>query len=265
MVQRIVNEGVPCTISNGNDGAEGVFYAAGASDAVGAIGIGSVNNINSPGVLTSATYDMGDNSTAAGNSTDNTFGYTPATVAEFGTVSLPIWAPAGTAIDGCTPFPDDTPDLSAYLVLVKRGTCTFDIKVGTAMAKGAKNVMIYNNVPGTIKASVTLKNVTVGMVNPDVGGAWAAALAKGQKPVAHFNEKAAVFITSDENPLNGGKMSTFSTFGPSNEAGIKPQVSAPGGNILSTYPTFKGSYAVLSGTSMACPYRRRFHRSLPTS
>lgn len=35
---------------------------------------------------------------------------------------------------------------------------------------------------------------------------------------------------------------------------FKPNVAAPGGNILSTYPRAKGSYAILSGTSMATPF-----------
>ncbi|KAF8918492.1 hypothetical protein BGZ58_004862, partial [Dissophora ornata] len=34
----------------------------------------------------------------------------------------------------------------------------------------------------------------------------------------------------------------------------KPDLAAPGGNILSTYPLAEGGYAVLSGTSMATPY-----------
>lgn len=34
---------------------------------------------------------------------------------------------------------------------------------------------------------------------------------------------------------------------------VKPQVASPGGNILSTWPQTLGSYAVISGTSMACP------------
>ncbi len=34
---------------------------------------------------------------------------------------------------------------------------------------------------------------------------------------------------------------------------VKPQLASPGGMILSTWPVPLGSYAVLSGTSMACP------------
>lgn len=56
-----------------------------------------------------------------------------------------------------------------------------------------------------------------------------------------------------ENTLTGGYLSTFTTWGPTYELGLKPQLSAPGGLILSTFPTANGSYAVMSGTSMACP------------
>lgn len=52
------------------------------------------------------------------------------------------------------------------------------------------------------------------------------------------------------NTVSGGKMSYFSSWGLTNRLDIKPDISAPGGNILSTYPVEKGDYAVLSGTSM---------------
>lgn len=48
-------------------------------------------------------------------------------------------------------------------------------------------------------------------------------------------------------------MSTYTSWGPTYEVDFKPQLAAPGGFILSTYPTALGSYAVLSGTSMSCP------------
>jgi len=49
-------------------------------------------------------------------------------------------------------------------------------------------------------------------------------------------------------------MSDFSTYGPTFDFKFKPSISAPGGNIMSTYPVANGSFAVLSGTSMATPY-----------
>ena len=49
-------------------------------------------------------------------------------------------------------------------------------------------------------------------------------------------------------------MSNFSTYGPTFDFQFKPSLSAPGGNIMSTYLVANGSFAVLSGTSMAAPY-----------
>ena len=52
-----------------------------------------------------------------------------------------------------------------------------------------------------------------------------------------------------------GLMSSFSSSGPTLDGlSIKPQISAAGGNILSTWPLEAFGYAVLSGTSMATPY-----------
>ncbi|KAK4065886.1 uncharacterized protein Triagg1_8438 [Trichoderma aggressivum f. europaeum] len=52
----------------------------------------------------------------------------------------------------------------------------------------------------------------------------------------------------------GHAIDYFSSIGPTVEMTLKPQLSSPGGNILSTYPRSAGGYAVLSGTSMAAPF-----------
>jgi subtilisin family serine protease len=52
----------------------------------------------------------------------------------------------------------------------------------------------------------------------------------------------------------GGLISTFTSYGPTNDMFFKPAIAAPGGNILSTFPVPLGSFAVLSGTSMATPF-----------
>ena len=54
----------------------------------------------------------------------------------------------------------------------------------------------------------------------------------------------------------GGMMSNYSSFGPPVDTMVqKPQLAAPGGNILATWPLgYLGGYTVISGTSMATPY-----------
>ncbi len=49
------------------------------------------------------------------------------------------------------------------------------------------------------------------------------------------------------------KMSKFSSWGPTNELGIKPEITAPGGGIKAACE-YENEYKVLNGTSMASPY-----------
>ena len=55
----------------------------------------------------------------------------------------------------CDAYPADTPDLSGYIVLIRRGSCTFVQKAQNAAAFGAKYVLFYNNVGGATGPSVT--------------------------------------------------------------------------------------------------------------
>lgn len=248
VVTRIVNAGTPCSIAAGNEGAEGLFYASGAADAIGAIGVGSVNNLNSPVVLTAAKFSSGDIK-------DKEFGYTPGT-GSFGTKSYELYVPVvdGQITDACAGLPADVGDLKDKMVVILRGTCTFEAKASAAAAKGALNVMLVNNVPGAVDVTVTAPGVSVGMVTPETGAEWLKIVVEKGTISASFNEEAAGIITAVPNPLSGGTMSVFSSWGPTNEMYQRPHISAPGGNILSTYPLIFGGYAVLSGTSMATPY-----------
>ncbi|KAH8773461.1 subtilase [Diaporthe sp. PMI_573] len=50
-----------------------------------------------------------------------------------------------------------------------------------------------------------------------------------------------------------GRVSAFTSWGPTFELKLAPSFGSPGGGILSTWPVALGSYAVASGTSMATP------------
>jgi subtilisin family serine protease len=144
-VQRIVEAGVPCTVSAGNDGAYGQFYASTAANGKHVTAVASVDNTNSPAVLYNATYSVDDDEDSI------PFGWAVGTPDGWGNTSLPLWAgnyDTSDPADACEPYPDDTPDLSEYIVLIRRGTCTFVQKATNAAAAGAQYVLIYNNVLG---------------------------------------------------------------------------------------------------------------------
>ncbi|GAA4354165.1 S8 family serine peptidase [Kangiella marina] len=52
----------------------------------------------------------------------------------------------------------------------------------------------------------------------------------------------------------GGLPAYFSSWGPSHELDLKPDVMAPGGFIFSTLPSYAGGYGLNNGTSMAAPH-----------
>ncbi|KAF9109781.1 hypothetical protein BGW39_004973, partial [Mortierella sp. 14UC] len=77
--------------------------------------------------------------------------------------------------------------------------------------------------------------------------------------IAAYKKNAKAPVAWSKAPVNlkiegGGAPSGFSSFGVDGELRSKPDIGAPGGNILSAYPVAKGSYTIMSGTSMATPY-----------
>jgi hypothetical protein len=141
-------------------------------------------------------------------------------------------------------------------VLVRRGSCTFVQKVQNVVAKGAKYVMFYNNAAGATSVAAEVEGlVAVGMTTAETGAQWISILANGTDITVNIvdPDSAGQYPSTRDNTATGGFLSTFTSWGPTYELDFYPQFSAPGGLILSTYPLELGGYAVLSGTSMACP------------
>lgn len=246
-VSRIVAAGTPCTLAAGNDGSEGLFYGSSAADGVGVTAVGSVDNTQSPVFTTYGEYTVD-------GATNEEFGYEESALG-MPNVTLPLVAISyDTTVvdDACDPLPADTPDLSGKLVLIRRGTCTYTIKATNAAAYGAEYIVFYNNIAGLVSASVTGVKGAI-MVSSAQGAEWVTELQAGSEIVASITGTITKFSSSANN-ITGGYMSTFSEWNPTNEVYIKPEISAPGGNILSTLPLSQGGYGVLSGTSMATPY-----------
>lgn len=253
-VSRIVEQGVPCTVSAGNDGAMGLFYASTASDGTRVTSIASFDNEYTPTLSVESSYTIG-----SGQAT--TFGYTPGEPAAWANVTRQLYAAnfdTTKVDDACTAFPDDTPDLSDKIVLIRRGSCTFVTKATNAAAKGAKYIIFYNNVAvGASGPAIQAVNGILGSagVSASQGATWVQALAAGETVTVAMAdpETGDKILTYNRNLVTGGYASSYTTWNPTFELEVKPQIAAPGGNILSTYPVTLGSYAVLSGTSMSCP------------
>ncbi|KAG6153767.1 hypothetical protein E4U37_002653 [Claviceps purpurea] len=249
---KIVKQGVPCTIAAGNDGSDGLFYIDNGASGKGVTAVASYDNVDAPLISFHSTYNINN-----GRSID--FIYTPGDPAQWG-APMPLYA---TSLDyhidddACKPLPANTTDLSKYIVLVRRGGCLFADKLNNVVAKGAQYVMFYNNEAGAIVVSPddpTIVKAT-GMVSPKIGIAWVKLLKAGRKVTLNIESLAQSkpSLSSQPNNITGGTISTYSSWGPTWEMEFKPQIGAPGGLILSTYPVAMGSYAVLSGTSMATP------------
>ncbi|KAG0309296.1 hypothetical protein BGZ99_000917 [Dissophora globulifera] len=89
----------------------------------------------------------------------------------------------------------------------------------------------------------------MGVIEYQAGITMMVEYRKSHDTKISFDATASDFIGE-----GSGVPSAFSSFGLDGELRSKPDLGAPGGNILSVYPRAKGSYAVLSGTSMSSSY-----------
>ena len=130
-----------------------------------------------------------------------------------------------------------TVDVRGKIVLVRRGSTTFEEKAKAAQDAGAAAIIIYNNVSGDIKMNAGTVSIPICSISQD----------DGELLAANGNGKIKIGRLQTSGPF----ISDFSSWGPAPDLGIKPEITAHGGNILSAVTG--GGYDRLSGTSMACP------------
>ncbi len=128
-------------------------------------------------------------------------------------------------------------DVKGKIALVRRGVTNFEEKANVAAQLGAVGLIIYNNVAGEIKMNVGDAEIAVISIRQD----------DGELMAKHERGK----ITISRKQTSGPFMSDFSSWGPTPDLRIKPELTAHGGNILSSVPGQE--YDRQSGTSMACP------------
>lgn len=141
--------------------------------------------------------------------------------------------------------PEDYTDLevNGKIVVIKRGELSFLDKQSNAQKAGAIGVIIVNNEPGLIQMGVNddAASIPIVMVRQEAG--------------SYFNEATPKSLTLSEDSKGfetPRTVSDFSSWGPTPDLKLKPEIAGVGGNINSVRETTSG-YGLMSGTSMATP------------
>jgi hypothetical protein len=169
-----------------------------------------------------------------------------------GTTPLRVSAGIDAADDGCNAYAPDT--FAGAIAVIRRGSCSFSIKVNNASAAGALAVVIANNQAGLISPTVPGTTIPVFAVLQTEGNALRDFVA------AHPTATAQISFPAVGLPNVADALGSFSSRGPAGRFSlVKPDLTAPGVNILATIAgtTITGSenlIGLMSGTSMASPH-----------
>ena len=145
--------------------------------------------------------------------------------------------------------------LKGAVALVSRGGCTFASKAERVFQAGATGIVFVDNRFGEANFVTVDLGFPAGMIS-DLDGANLRAYLATQGGRTTFRASAV----SDPKEIDTGRsgiVTSFSSAGPTNfDHKLKPDVAAPGGQILSsTLTEFAGApFAVFDGTSMAAPH-----------
>ncbi len=257
-----------------NTASAGIFISMSAGNAGPSHGTTdhpSDEYINVAASTTDGTYASGRLSVSAPEPVTTTLQNMAFTNAAFGSVltvgqvftfsfvSAEVISP--TNYDGCDPWPAGT--FTGKAALISRGGCEFGTKVLNAENGGAEFVVIHNHVtggddlltmaPGADGGSVTIPSVFIGYTNGTGMRDW------------YVTYGAASEVTYDALAFQVGnvpdRIISFSSRGPGAGNVLKPDIAAPGVNILAQgyTPGATGEdrhlgFGQVSGTSMAAPH-----------
>ena len=155
--------------------------------------------------------------------------------------------------------------LPGRIALCSRGETNFAEKANLAIQAGAEAVFIYNNQSGVINLDLTEYLYT----NPVAAITMTQGIAIRELSTPVMDENGNVRYRTGKmtisNTVGMGyfgsdyyTMSDFSSWGVTGTLELKPEITAPGGNIYSILGSTPenssvGGYAIMSGTSMASP------------
>jgi hypothetical protein len=141
------------------------------------------------------------------------------------------------------------------ILLVKRGHCTFTEKIATAKNVGAIGLLFYD-------PDETSSSVPVAKTEADSLPCAGIELKLANRIMDHYktvgtNTPILIEFPDEQKVIyqeSAGKISSFSSTGPTYELDLKPTITGIGGDVYSTLPLGLGGWGVRSGTSMASPH-----------
>lgn len=150
--------------------------------------------------------------------------------------------------------------LEGKIAVCSRGDISFVDKGNNAVMCGASATIVYNNTSGTINMSGDGYNYKAPYLSiTQADGAILMANAEKKTTADGYVYYEGTLVSHDEitstGTNSGSTMSDFSSWGVPGSLQLKPEITAPGGDIYSVNGAVAGgtSYENMSGTSMASP------------
>jgi len=262
VIDNVAAAGVVPVIAAGNDRDDFGFGTAGSpGTAPDAISVAAVSNaqVFAPQLTayTNGTQVLSAPIQTSG-STPSAWETTDQLLVDVGSIIGLSGGPVDRHLCGSAADPNGTAtDLPAHsldgaIALVSRGVCTFASKAARAKDAGAIGIILVDNRAGEANPIPVDLGIPYGMVADLDGAALRAAMTQGRITIRITKS------VQDISTNRSGVITSFSSAGPTAFGHLlKPDVAAPGGQILSsTLPEFTGGspFAVFDGTSMATPH-----------
>ncbi|CAG9981484.1 unnamed protein product [Clonostachys byssicola] len=251
LLSRIQEQGTLIVIAAGNSGAQGPFYTTNLGNNFGGLTIGSIEHETLIAHMVTAYSSSGESRTFAYTSNDGRpFNRTGNVTAS--------WLDADTrTFNPClqwtapSPIPDDN-----LIVLPRNTICSWQShdnilnnRVDWAFWYNLKDAEY--EVPTRLIYDPSVQPVGTALISYEDGD-WLVTQHENGYDVTYSFDPDSSPVAAERPSWAGGRLNNWSSWGPTIDGRMKPEVVTPGGTIYNT--AAGGGWVTYSGTSMASPY-----------
>jgi len=248
VASRLARKGVVVTVSAGNQGQVGAWYAYSPAAGLGVINVGSTDNAINPAQQLNVSTGYGP---------ITCYNFQPWTMS----ATMPLDAGAQYPITAYTTDPSvpndgcilGDADLRGQIVVVRRGGCSLSDKAQFAFRQGAIGILVVND-PFQAPLQQNFPLINYGMISNEDGGYLLGEIAAGNNVTLSFSFSPIAV----PNTYTGNTTSYFSEVGPTNDMFFAPSITAPGQNIINVIPynpdRFFYNWTISDGTSWSSAF-----------